>query len=244
VFLQRGLLIHYLVTLPIGLLWLNTPAVTHLLIKFGQPIELSDAAASYLAVLTFGLWGHTLMFTLTPFCQALSLAYLPATVAFLVSLVHVLLNVLFIDKLELGYIGAAYATATTQILGPVLLYFYAFWTKRGRRAIAGRIGGDGKDVSLFKHFVGSMRDCGGLWQYVSLAAPSLISISEWWASEIAIFWAGSTALSSTPEVCISAMTIYQSVNSSCFMFAVGCSVAVSTRVGNWLGMGESGDAKR
>ena len=41
-----------------------------------------------------------------------------------------------------------------------------------------------------------------------------------------------------PEVALPAMTIYQSINTFCFMFPMAFSVSASTRVGNLLGLGE------
>jgi MATE family multidrug resistance protein len=38
------------------------------------------------------------------------------------------------------------------------------------------------------------------------------------------------------------MSIYQSINAFCFMFPVGCSVAGSTRIGNFLGAGDANGA--
>lgn len=80
----------------------------------------------------------------------------------------------------------------------------------------------------------------GILQYLGLALPGVVLISEWWASEIAIFLAGHLP---NPDVALSGMTIYQSINSSCFMLPVGVSVACSTRVSNLLGYGDASGAQ-
>jgi MATE family multidrug resistance protein len=70
---------------------------------------------------------------------------------------------------------------------------------------------------------------------LSLALPGIVIISEWWASEIAIFLSGRF---DNPTTTLGAMTLYQSLNSTCFMFPVAFSVAGATRVSTWLGAGQ------
>jgi MATE family multidrug resistance protein len=244
-YLHRALLIHYLSIIPISCIWLRPSLTTSLLTSFNQSPQIAELAATYLRALVPGLYGHTLMFTLTPFCQSLSLPILPATTAALAALVHVFLNQwLVLGNDTGGVIGAAHAMSITQILGPVVLSLYMFGTKHGRDKVAKamRIPVDQLDVT------GGMRQSvctfEGIKQYLKLSLPSLLSISEWWASEIAIFWSGSLTLSSTPETSLSAMTLYQSINSTCFMVSVGYAVAVSTRIGVYLGAGDHANAKK
>ena len=246
VYLQRGLFLHYLFTLPIALLWASTDLTTAALLSLDQPSSLAAKSSLYLASLAPGLLGHCLTLTLTPFCQSLSLPLYPAAVAAVVAALHVPANVLFIHRLGYGYLGAAYATSFSQLLGPLLLYCYVFWTPAGRARVvaAMNLPPSSPPLSLFSGFFAAVLSPRGLCQYLSLALPSLLNISEWWASEIAIFWAGSKAMSADPAVALSAMTIYQSINSSCFMVAVGFSVAVSTRVGGFLGANDPAAARK
>jgi MATE family multidrug resistance protein len=72
-------------------------------------------------------------------------------------------------------------------------------------------------------------------QYLGLALPGIVIISEWWASETSIFLSG--RLSPNPEETLSGMTIYQSINSFCFMFPMAFAVSGTSRVGNLLGSG-------
>jgi len=79
-------------------------------------------------------------------------------------------------------------------------------------------------------------DARGIRVYLGLALPGVIIISEWWASQVAVFLAG--RMTPDPEVALGAMTLYQSINTFCFMFTVAWSVAGATRVGNLLGAGD------
>jgi MATE family multidrug resistance protein len=47
-------------------------------------------------------------------------------------------------------------------------------------------------------------------------------------------------LEPSPEAALGGMTIYQSINTFCFMFPVAFSIAASTRVANLLGEGKPG----
>lgn len=71
--------------------------------------------------------------------------------------------------------------------------------------------------------------------------PGIIIISEWWASEISIFLSG--GLAPSPELALGGMTLYQSLNTFCFMFLVACSVAGSTRVSYLLGVEKPSEAR-
>ncbi|GMI16193.1 hypothetical protein TrLO_g12938 [Triparma laevis f. longispina] len=229
-FLTTGLTVHYLFTIPIALMWL-TELPYKALIALGQPEVLSRNTGEYLKLLSPGLLGHTLMFTLMPFCQSIGLSKIPAISATLAAIIHVPLNLLLIPSY--GYLGAASATSITQWIGPLIVYLIIFVIRKSHtRAIT-------KSQDLTLCFNGTNPKL--IFQYLRLGLPGLITISEWWASEVAIFLAGH--LSPSPETGISAMTIYQSLNSSCFMFAVGFSVAASSRVGKFLGMHEPVSAK-
>ncbi|GMI34075.1 hypothetical protein TrCOL_g1343 [Triparma columacea] len=239
-YLTRGLLVHFGFTVPIALAWMSG-SVEQALLFIGQDPTLSKNCSEYLKLLGPGLLGHTVMFTLMPWCQAIGMSSAPAICAFIVAMVHIPLNILLIQGMDMGYRGAGVATSITQCLGPFLLYIYIFLTPRGATWTVRSMGGDlPRRFGLCSQFR-SACNCSGVAQYLRLALPGLVTISEWWASETAIFLSGH--LVPDPEVAISAMTLYQSINSSCFMFAVGFSVAASSRIGGFLGGGLPSQAK-
>jgi len=240
-YLTRGLVIHLGFTIPISMAWMSGSVEAGLLL-LGQDPTLSRNCSEYLKLLGPGLLGHTVMFTLMPWCQALGMSSAPAVCAFVVAVIHIPLNIVLIQGMDMGYEGAGVATSLTQCLGPLILYFYMFWTARGA-AWTVKSMGEQELPSRFGLCTQLSRACSfsGIAQYLWLALPGLMTISEWWASETAIFLSGH--LLPDPEVAIAAMTLYQSINSSCFMFAVGFSVATSSRVGGFLGAGLPSQAK-
>lgn len=96
-------------------------------------------------------------------------------------------------------------------------------------------------LSLWKEAKEAIFNIEGIKQYLSLAIPGIINISEWWASEVAIFLSG--RLVPYPDLALGSMTLYQSINTFCFMFPVSFAVSGSTRVGNLLGNNNSYKAK-
>jgi MATE family multidrug resistance protein len=238
VYLYQGIFIQVLVVLPIGLWWISgtQPA----LIFLGQGEAVSTMTAAYLRILTPGLWSYSVNWTLTAWLQAIGMSDVPAYVAGVGLVTHVPINIFFIYTLQWGYLGCAAATTTFQLIQPSLILGYLFFTKSGRARTlrcmgAGAIGRT--KLSCLAEARIAVSHLGGVMQYLGLALPGIIAISEWWASEIATFLAG--RLLPFPDLALGAMTLYQSINSFCYMLPQGLSVAGATRVGNLLGAGRA-----
>lgn len=60
----------------------------------------------------------------------------------------------------------------------------------------------------------------------------MVMIAEWWAAESMIIMAGWLP---QPEVKVSTLSIYQTVNAVAYNVSYGVHVAANTRVGNNLG---------
>ena len=114
-----GLLVHFMFTLPVAFLWL-AGVFEPVLVALGQDPELSKQTSDYLARLAPGLLGHTLMFTLNPFCQSTGDSRSPFYASLVAAILHVPLNLLLLPRY--GYLGAAAATSITQVSGPMMLY--------------------------------------------------------------------------------------------------------------------------
>ena len=241
VFLYRGLLIQLLFVIPIGLWWLSN-SMESLLLRLGQGEKLAHMTAAYLKVLTPGLWSYSINWTLTAWLQAIEMADVPAYAAACGLVLHIPFNLLFIYTLGMGYMGVGVATVSFQLIQPFVISIYAFFTKHGSRRVMQQIGAKAigrKELSFWNEARAAV-SLRGVWQYLGLALPGIVIISEWWASEIVIFLSG--RLIPDPDVAIGAMTIYQSINTFCFMFPVATAIAGSTRVSNLLGAGKSREA--
>jgi MATE family multidrug resistance protein len=241
VYLYQGIFIQVLFVLPIGLWWIS--GTQSALIFLGQAEELSTMTAAYLRILTPGLWSYSVNWTLTAWLQAIGMSDVPAYAAAFGLVTHVPINFLYIYTLQWGYLGCAAATTTFQLIQPFLTMSYLFLTQAGRARTlrcmgAGAIGRT--SLSFWTEASIAVSHTRGISQYLGLALPGIIAISEWWASETAIFLAG--RLLPFPDLALGAMTLYQSVNSFCYMLPQGLSVAGATRVGNLLGAGRPAGA--
>ena len=166
----------------------------------------------------------------------MSMAHIPAYAAFCGLLLHVPFNIIFVRVLGLGYIGVALSTVLFQMIQPFIMVSY-FFTNHGRRQLAAY---SMKPKASYWHELREAMHLKGISQYLRLAGPGIVIISEWWASEAVIFLGGRL---SNPESSLGAMSIYQSINTFCVMFPMGIGTSCSARVGVLLGQNNYTGAK-
>ncbi len=237
VFYWRGMVIQLTLVIPIAIWWLL--GVKDVLIQLGQAEQLSTMTQDYLQVLAPALLGYSINWTTTAWLQAIGMADVPAKASVLGLALHVPLNWFFIYFLELGYLGCGMATVCFNVIQPIFIISYLCFFSHGRRRLLESSGGIAigrTELTFWNEFWEAITSLRGYIQYLSLALPGIIIISEWWASETAIFLSG--RLLPNPEAAVGGMTIYQSINTFCFMFPVAFAISASTRVGNLLGAGQ------
>ena len=157
---------------------------------------------------------------------------------------HIPFNILFVRILGYGYEGVAMAAVMFQLLQPVGICTYLFGTRHGRNRMLENTGAKGigrTHLSVRREIKTALSSMAGILQYIKLALPGIVIITEWWASEVCIFLAG--RLEPNPAYALGAMSIYQSINTFCFMFPIGFSSAASARVGLFLGKADAHRAK-
>jgi len=241
VFYLRGLLIQIILVLPVGIWWLF--GIEDFLIKLGQTPELAKNSALYLKILAPSLWIYSIQWTTTAWTQSIGMADVPAKAALLGLVLHIPFNFLFCFVLDLGYLGCAYATIMFQTVQCIYLVYYLFVYPKGRQRVLESTGGTAvgrTTLTLVKELRIAGGSLKGFGDYLGLAIPGIVVISEWWASECAIFLSG--WLSPNPQTTLAAMTIYQSINAFCFMVPCGFAIAGTARVGNLLGAGNPSGA--
>jgi MATE family multidrug resistance protein len=237
VFLYRGMFIQLLFVVPVGLWWLV--GIEPLLLALGQGPELSHMTQNYLRILTPGLWSYSINWTLASWLQTMEMSDVPAYAAGCGLLVHVPLNYLFINVMGWGYLGVAVATVSFQIIQPGVMITYIM-SQGGSKRLWRQMGAaDHVSVQFWSMLKVAVSK--GIRQYLGLALPGIVIISEWWASEIAIFLSGRL---DNPSISLAAMSVYQSINSFCFMFPTGIAIAGATRVSTWLGAGNATSASK
>ncbi|CAB9524270.1 Protein DETOXIFICATION [Seminavis robusta] len=239
VFLYRGLFVQLLLVVPVGMWWLS--GIHDVLESLGQNETIATMTASYLKVLAPGLWAYSINWTITSWLQAIEMADVPAYAAGAGLALHIPFNYFFIYVLRWGYLGVAVATTTSQLIQPLgtLIYLFGFSVGRSRvlqHTVASAVGRNCISSGFRVDIKMGITSYAGMKTYLGLAIPGIITISEWWASEIAIFLAG--RLHPNPAVALGGMTLYQSINSFCFMFPLASSIAGSARVGKFLGANE------
>mmetsp|Transcript_10991 Transcript_10991/g.24216 ORF Transcript_10991/g.24216 Transcript_10991/m.24216 type:complete len:486 (-) Transcript_10991:191-1648(-) len=240
IYLYRALFLHYVVAVFIGCVWLAPDIVCRTLKNFGIEEEVALMTQGYLKIYTMGYWVYTSNWTATVWFQAVGMSDVPAFISFFAAVIHWPVNLCFIYGLDMGYIGAAYATVFSQIIQLLLFCIYIFGTQPGRDRISKVIGRakTNKVSSSWKYATDAIFSCSGIIQYLQLALPGILMISEWWASEFVTCLAGRLRPANMSSFAIGGMSIYQTINSFFFMFPVGISIAGSTRVGNLLGSGD------
>jgi hypothetical protein len=80
---------------------------------------------------------------------------------------------------------------------------YLFGTKYGRKRMLESAGGlyiGRTRLTFSKEFLLAISSFQGFYQYMSLALPGIVIISEWWASELSIFLSGQ--LEPSPEAAL------------------------------------------
>jgi MATE family multidrug resistance protein len=190
---------------------------------------------SYLRILSFGLVAYSINWTLTTWLQAIGMSDVPPYASAVGLGLHIPFTYLFIFVFDWGYLGCAVATVAFYTIQPLMLIAYVFLLPVGRARVGEAIGLKDTAMSLpfWREVHAGIGSLAGIKQYLSLAVPGLVAISEWWASEVCIVFSG--RLHPSPELALGAMTIFQSVNTLCFMFPASFSIAGAARVGSLLG---------
>jgi MATE family multidrug resistance protein len=195
-------------------------------------------ASSYIQLLTPSLWAYSIQWTLTCFLQTVGLADVPARATLIGLVLHVPFNWLFVYGLDFGYFGCGIATAAFQLVQVTYLSSYILLYPPGQRRLLDATGGTSigrTQLTFWKELRLALGSCQGFLQYFGLALPGIVIISEWWASETGIFLSG--RLTPNPDDTLAGMTIYQSINTFCFMFPMAFAISGTARVGSLLGEG-------
>ncbi|XP_031110181.1 protein DETOXIFICATION 49 [Ipomoea triloba] len=225
--LQRSILLLFLTSLPIALVWAN---IKPILLFCGQDQAIATQAQSYLLYSIPDLFMQSLLHPLRIYLRTQSIT-LPLTFCAVFSiLLHLPINYFLVTKLSLGVKGVALSGVFTNfnLVASLILYIlisgvYNNTWEKGRLLSTQCLKGAGWK-SLLK-----------------LAIPSCISVClEWWWYEIMILLCG---LLYNPRATVASMGILIQTTSLIYIFPSSLSFSVSTRVGNELGARQPRKAK-
>jgi MATE family multidrug resistance protein len=218
---QRMLLLMAIVTVPVGIIWICSPAFLTLILRQD---ELAANAGSFLRVSIIGIPGYASFEALKRFLQAQGDYNTGMAVLVVCAPVNALLSWLFAFRLNMGLEGAALGAAVADTLLPNLLLLCIFykksthecWSSFTRRALQGW----GPMVRLS-------------------VAGSAVTLAEWAAFEIITV---STSYISAIHLAAQTILTTTSIVMQHIPFSLG--VAVSTRIGHLVGGGHVVVARR
>jgi len=138
--------------------------------------------------------------------------------------VHAALTCWLTFGTRLHYVGAGIAMSLSTFLQLLMMYGYLTCSPRCRAT-----------------WPGFSRDALRDWQpYLQVALPGVFMNAEYFIGELLTFIA---SLLPSPDTCLSALSIYQLTQTTCYQIPSGIRMVVTTRVGNQLGAGDAGKAE-
>ncbi|KAH6977181.1 mate-domain-containing protein [Ilyonectria sp. MPI-CAGE-AT-0026] len=214
-YVQRMLVLMAVTMVPIGIFWMCSPWILPLIVN--QP-QLAVNAGVFLQVSLIGLPGYAFFEAGKRFLQAQGDFKAGTVVLLICTPLNVVLSWLFTIKLDMGLPGAALAQALCNDLRPLLLLLYILFFA----------------PESFKCWGGWSREAFNSWGIlISLsAAGTALNMAEWGAFEILMV---STSYIDTNH--LAAQTILSTISIITWHIPFSVSVAVSTRLGTFIGAG-------
>lgn len=217
--LQRMVLLLWIVTVPIGAVWLSSESI------LGQIVPEKDTArlaGVYLKVLLSGAPGWAAFEAGKKFVQAQGVFWANFYILLVLAPLNAILHWLFVWRLGWGFVGAPVAVALVNNLMPVCLVTYV-------RFVKGKECWGGFSKAAFS-------DWGPMFR---LALPGFLMIeAEWLAFEILTLsasWLGSTYLA--------AQSVVMTVATLGSQIPISVSIAASTRIANLIGANTANSAR-
>ncbi|KAL8130582.1 hypothetical protein V2J09_019737 [Rumex salicifolius] len=221
VYMQRSWIILLLTALFLTPLYIWSPPILQLL---GQTSEISKAAGKFAIWMLPQLFAYALNFPIQKFLQSQRKVWVMAWVSAIVLVLHTVMSWLFILKLGWGLVGAAVVLNTSWWMIVIGQLLYIFITKC-----------DGAWSGF------SWLAFADLWGFVQLSLASAVMLClEFWYLMILVVITGHLE---NPLIPVDAISICMNLQGWDAMIALGFNAAISVRVSNELGAGNSRQAK-
>ena len=217
--LQRMILILFLTTIPISLLWLNLEKI---MISMGQNKDITSMAAIYCLYSLPDLLTNTLLQPLRVYLRSQKVAKPQMYCTMAAVALHAPLNAVLVFGLGLGIRGVAIASVVTNMNMVVLMAGYVWWWRVGS-------GGGGGEWSW--RIAGIVEIWSGIWELLKVAVPSCLGIClEWWWYEIVTVLAGYLP---NPTLAVAATGILIQTTSMMYTLPLALSGCASSRVSSY-----------
>ncbi|XP_053563338.1 multidrug and toxin extrusion protein 1-like [Bombina bombina] len=220
VVIQRGILILFLSCFPCWAIYINTQ---NILLLCGQEPRVARLAEWCVIVLIPALPAVIFYQLQIRFLQNQGIIWPQIFVSLIGNIVNIILNYIFLFVIKTGVIGAAVTMTITYVADMIFMYLYIWLRKIHVESWSG-------------WSTECLRDWGS---FLSLGIPSMVIMCmEWWSFEIAIFLTGLINL-----VELGAQSVVYQLMVVFLRIANAIGTATSIRVGNFLGAGETDQAK-
>ncbi|KAL6552560.1 Protein DETOXIFICATION 16 [Orobanche hederae] len=216
--MQRAMFVILLVCIPLSIIWANTGFI---LTALGQDPDISKEAGLYARFMIPTIFGYGILQCQVRFLQTQNNVFPMMASSGITTLFHVFLCWTLVFKSGLGSRGAAVANSISYWLNVFLLSLYIKFSS-----------------SCSKTWTGfSKESLHDVVNFIRLAVPSAVMVClEAWSFEMMVLLSG---LLPNPELETSVLSICLNTASTVWMIPFGLSGAVSTRVSNELGAGNS-----
>ncbi|KAH9794885.1 protein DETOXIFICATION [Citrus sinensis] len=219
---QRAMLTLLAVSIPLAIIWFYT---SNILVALGQDHEISTGAGTYNRWMIPSLFAYGILQCLNRFLQTQNNVFPMMICSAITALLHILVCWVLVFKSGLESKGAA-LSITISIW--VNVFFLAMYIKFSQACI--------------KTWTGfSAEALHDIISFIKLALPSAIMIClEYWSFEMVVLLSG---LLPNPKLETSVLSISLNTCWMVYMISVGLGGAISTRVSNELGAGNSKGAR-
>ncbi|EQL36050.1 hypothetical protein BDFG_02313 [Blastomyces dermatitidis ATCC 26199] len=217
--MQRMVYFLWVMTIPIGFVWYFADRILMVIVP---EKEVAVLAGLYLKVVLLGAPGYACFESGKRFVQAQGLFSAGLAVLLICAPLNAFLNWLFVWKLGFGFVGAPMAVAISDNLLPVLLFLYVYF-------IAGKECWNGFTKRGLENW-GPM---------VRLALPGFLMVE----AEVLAFELLTLASSYFGTTALAAQSVLSTISSISFQIPFPLSIALSTRIANFIGASLTGAAR-
>ncbi|XP_051144469.1 protein DETOXIFICATION 16-like isoform X3 [Andrographis paniculata] len=248
VYTQRAILVLTALSVALAIVWYYTGFI---LVALGQDHEISAGAGEFNRWMIPGLFAYGILQCLVRFLQTQNIVVPMMITSAVAALLHVFVCWLFLFRLELGTKGAALANAFSYWMNVLFLASYVKLSKTCKKTFTGFSREAFRDIISFLRLAVPSAvmiwygfiDVFLFWFLVKACKRYLIiwiRSFEYWSFEMVVILSG---LLPNPKLETSVLSISLNTCWMVYMISVGLGGAVSTRVSNELGGGNSNRAR-
>ncbi|KAM7277495.1 hypothetical protein ACFE04_019361 [Oxalis oulophora] len=219
---QRAMVVLLTISIPLSIIWFNTDTI---LISLGQNREIAINAGIFNRWTIPGLFAYGLLQCLNRFLQTQNNVLPMMTISGITALFHGFLCWVLVVKFGIGTNGAAMAISISYWVNVICLAMYIKLSPACMETWTGFTKEAFHELLIF----------------IKLAVPSAFMIClEYWSFDMVVLLSG---LLPNPKLQTSVLSISLNTCWNVYMISVGLGGAISTRVSNELGAGNSRGAK-